>query len=1148
MTSISVNRIIGNIDNAIRPALITPSSQRGSTDIRITAQSKQGRGRMNVTGPYTGAVDSVIDVEIIGGAGAAMRATTPVTRGVGNGQMTISAITPGAVAQTLTFALLDAGDPSVAATLDFFGVTLAAKTPGAAGNALSLSVTQNLTTAALPYALLDAITKGTTDFDGPAFDWGSPATADGGIPSSAPRIRFDGFPQVHRAWKEWNASAWTYHIDPAPEYDLPTDTQLLAVSGDYTLTLTDGTTTETYHAITLYDFLTQVQARSAMIEVRGTIADDRAPGGMAVTDIPLRTDAHALPATKSVQSIYATPLQAVAAAPTAPTENIKITCKGAGAVGREVWSVAGSVSGTLPDALTDEEYDQGPIRFHIPPIITPITNQARISAKPSYVSRDTAKGEGLPSICLNPLTLGAQATDKTITYTYTARPPTECSCDGKSVGAPSDFCLGLEDQNMGTLDAAYQTRLTALYQWRSDMVAGNTTHTPSSVISGTPGIPGTPPVTTGDSWSINASFSIGLDYIYVRFDDFTNQQDTQSAADALKNSVITSGYAIEGGAVTAAGYTGICLTTYDSGLYDMTGDSFLYTNVLFNQGTIVSPGTPGTPGTPDQVSSASLSGAYIDIKWIDAATDILAKNLADIYDITAAATEWDALFVIVQNDLQFLLTSTADDVGNTPPTDEQQLSFLNKYKSHGDYILSLAGIPPKSDASSTTAAGDGCWQDDPSATFWWVPDDDELAPAFNNKVYVSSRKGCGQNHPAGAWYSTQEFGFGLVVDCPERLKTGDQIKITIKGTGGGGTYVAGDTFTVPLIAAQAAPFIEGKDGSPTHTWTVRSTASGALPDWHWNPEAPTDYTAGPAITQLAPGGIPFEIGDVITYAIEGGQLQWRRDGGAWATADLFGGGVDLGDGLTLTAVPGSAPSFLPSDRWTFKAAATYGIDQLRQPRIGKGFAWDGDSVALDIDLGKIQPCPILLLALHSLPAAAMLTISGGDTAVGEWTTTTAVIDGPILDFIDGRTARYLRVVVTGTTTGAQIGWLYAGSGWQPTVSASSLSLSRQYGLSRGQGLNPTALYRGRGTGGAWAWSIDQGAALDGSNADALIRLVDHVAAQGIEPVCMVPDVNHSQQAALAVIDTDALRMDDVYGYQGAGRQVSVELPLRAVLA
>ena len=112
-------------------------------------------------------------------------------------------------------------------------------------------------------------------------------------------------------------------------------------------------------------------------------------------------------------------------------------------------------------------------------------------------------------------------------------------------------------------------------------------------------------------------------------------------------------------------------------------------------------------------------------------------------------------------------------------------------------------------------------------------------------------------------------------------------------------------------------------------------------------------------------------------------------------------------------------------------------------------------------------------------------------------------------------------------------------------------MRRQYGLSRGQGLNPSALYRGRGTGGAWRWDVDQGGALLGSNVDALLALVDHAAEQGMEPVCLVPDMRVPARAAIAVLDADEILLTEHSNWQAEGlleTMVAVDLPFRAVLA
>lgn len=1107
----SCTRIIGGVDNHIAGASLTSTSQRGSSDIRLIAQSRRGRGRMVVNGPYTGAADSTVDVEVLGGTSAEMRASTPVISGVGNGALTISAIAPGAVAETLTFSLLDAGSPAQAATLEFYGTTLGARQPGAAGNALTLSVARHLTITATPYSTLSAIAAGTAEFAGPEWDWGGPASTGAGIPDASPRLQFAGQPQVFRAWKTWADGKFTYRIDPPPAFEVPADTAILSVSGDYTLTLSDGVTDEVYAAVTLYEFLTQVQARSALVEVLGTVAPDRAPGGMAVTDIPLRTDAHALPVTMEVQSRYAPPLTGVSVAPNAPTENITITCAGRVAGNTESWTVRGAVSGVLRSARTGEPYSDGPISFTIPAISAPIAG-ARIGATYRPVERNTEAGEGLPAVCFNPLRLGAAAVDGTYTYIYERRPPADCNCAGMSAGTISDRCLDLEATDMSDLAPAHQSRLIQVYAWRSAMMA-----TQTDISQSTQAVASVLDMDLIDR--VASAFAAALGEIYDSAPALA-QWDVEFAAlpsmlDVLHGVGVSTGIDTMSWPFIGA----VARNRHNNYLYrllavDVDGEASDIGQIpfwTFCAGTV----------TPSPALDAWATSGTFE------------------YTETCAAPIGDTVYTLSMECVGPAgdLTTLVDAFGNTTGVDQ----FVRQFSARMDHCRALAGIVPKSNAS--TGAGDGCWQDDPSATHWWVSDSD-YAPAFTNRTYVSSRK----DAESGGWFSTHEFGFGLVVSCPERLKPGDMISVTIQGTGGGQSYVQGDRYILPIVAAQDAQFGAGADGDDTHTWTVRGSASGALDDWAWSPSAPTDYTDGPITAQLAPGGIPFEAGDSIAVDIEGGRYRWRRDGGAWTEADLFGAPAALGDGLTLAAEPGPAPSFLAGDSWSYKAVATHGLDRLRQPRPGQAFAWTASSVVLDIDLGSVQPVPLLLLALHTLPEYASVMVSGGDAAVGEWVTTPAV--RPVLfDYSASRTARYLRLSITGTPDGGSIGWLYAGAGWEPTVGPSELTLIRKYDLLRGQGLNPAALYRGRGTGGRWAWDIDQGGGLLPDNAATLLALVDHSAQQGAEPVALIADVRQPASGALAIIDADEVVLTDTSQWQyGGGQWVGVDLPFRAVIS
>lgn len=429
--------------------------------MRLIAQSRQGGGRLVVSGSYTGAADTVVDVEVVSGSGGALTASAPVVRGVGNGVLSIDALAPAAVPESLTFALLDAGTAPVPAALEFYGAALAARAEGAGGNALSLAVTRNITLTPMPYATIESIAAGTDSLEGPQWDWGQPAATDAGIPDAALRVQFAGYPTVPPGVEGLEGGRFVYRIDPATAYEIPADVQIHAVSGDYTLTLTDGVTTEAYTAVTIYDFLAAVDARSALARVRGTLARDTAPGGMAVTDIPLRTDAHALPATGGA-------VEVVSVSPSAPTELLTLTYAGQGA---GLWAVRGGVSGELPAAVAGELYTYGPVGFRIP---LPASNAAgaRISATVQLTTRE--EGEGLPALCFKPLMLGAAATDKTITFTYRSRPPADCVCDDLPALNLSGACLGLDVGGFGmALDAAYQTRLVQLYQWRANFIESN---------------------------------------------------------------------------------------------------------------------------------------------------------------------------------------------------------------------------------------------------------------------------------------------------------------------------------------------------------------------------------------------------------------------------------------------------------------------------------------------------------------------------------------------------------------------------------------------------------------------------------------------------------------------------------------------------
>lgn len=465
---LSKNRILANSGNHI--VAITSSGQRPANDFRLLAQSRAGGGRLGISGNYTGAQDSLIDIEITSGTGGQLAARAHV-EGVGSGTMDVHHIRAAAVPGLLRFTLADAGKSAICAQCSFYGANLVARVPGEAGNDIAITCTRNLTLAPSRFSLLNPIAAGETELTGDEFEWGQPSGDAHAVPVGALRIQFSGQNQVHRTWKSWRDGRFVYHLDPAPELPIPAGARILYVSGDYTLTVRQGAEQEVYSGcVTIFDFLRALQARSTLVEVQSAVVEDRAPGGMAVTDIPLITTAHARPAQNLPENVT---LEIDRVAEDANTENIHIR-----ALGNNRWSVAGAISGELGTAMIAEPFQAGPVSFTLfdrrsaSASRDDAASDARIRYKFNPASRD--KNEPLPQVCMKPLLRGIAATDKTITFRYTKRPDKECSCaDLPDLPVPA-YLLGLTTTGGSSmLPPEGNRRRGALFGWLAQFNAGN---------------------------------------------------------------------------------------------------------------------------------------------------------------------------------------------------------------------------------------------------------------------------------------------------------------------------------------------------------------------------------------------------------------------------------------------------------------------------------------------------------------------------------------------------------------------------------------------------------------------------------------------------------------------------------------------------
>ena len=1031
----SVQRFLSGRHNLARTAALAASSVRASRAIERVAAQRSGGGRVRLAGDYTG--HEAADVQVrISAAGGVPRASVPQFVGVGNGQLTVAAVDAGAPLQSITLTLADLGVATAHAVLDVREVQLRARAPGAVGNAIRISVEPRLVRTPTAWALLADWPAGTAVQTGPQWDFGGlPLNAQQELDAASPRIQFGSDPQVYRPWRRFKDGAWQFGLSPALERNVPAGTPVLSVTGGYVVTVTDGVASETFGdvdaaqpAIESFHDLLLALADSALVEVAGVVAADRTVGGQAAIDVPLRTQAWLLALGGKVA------LAGVAVPPGAPTQAVTLRCINDDVVGAERWSVAGDVSGALPVATTGVPYASAAALFTVPRIDPAAAGSGRWSFKFRPAARDA--GAGVPSICLRPFRLGRNAVPRTVTFTYTKRPPADCKCSDLPAPRLSLKCLGLEQGGADmALDAAYQSRLEALYAWRSGFMEANT------VISG------------------------------------------------------------------------------------------------------------------------GAEGIGPDMDLADGVVAAFADALGEIHETAAAAAEWDAAFADMQADLGWLHGMAADQnmplPGQQNPEDraawlaERLAQLLRRYTARMDYCRTLAGIVPKSESSSSDAGS--CWTDH-GGTHWWVDAEGYYLPAFTNQAYVSARRDADTGKP----YSTQEFGFGLVVACPERLREGDEITLRIEAVDGERPYRVGDEAIIQTIGAGPAWLAGGVDGTDVQTWRVLGSASGALPDC----VVPTDgtpvpdYAAAGVTLRLAPGGIPFSLGDSFSLAVEAGQFQWRRiDGGvpgAWsAEADIPAAGVaPLADGLTVHFDAGAAPSFVPDDDYLFRVHQPWAASHVRDAQASR-WGWAGAGATLVLDLGAVQPLGALALARYALPAGAVLAFELSDDGAA-WTAP-VVLDtsGPACVHLLDAAARHVRLTVAGAE-GGHIGWLWLGVPLATDHHASSCQRRRRWAARRGDGPNAASLYSGVGDGWSLAWAPgdEQGSRLLAADVVQLVALLDWAQVHD-EPLLFVPHHQHPQDAALVRFAADALEVTDLHAWQpdSAGdRILSAALELDPVYA
>ena len=550
-------RYLFNRDNLLNGQQLTADNVIASNAIRRESAIRTGGGFVALQGPYTGQHDASVELEVLNNTiNGAPRISSPQFTGVGNDSIGDISASAGVAAQVVTVTLEDLGIDTLAAYADIANAQIVARTPGAGGNQLTISINAGgLTLVASNYSTPEDLRTGDVERSGNEWNFGhSVLLGNGTVPDDAPRVSFGSDPQVYRLFKVFADGEYLYRFSPAIRRDVPADTTVFVVSGSRTCRVTDlaaPLAAETFAGIvTRYDLLSALN-NSTQVMVDGVIANDKLPGGAGCDDLNLFTSAYIQSQQSDGTQFIRDALIPIGVDAGSATERLTLQCSNADEVGEEIWQVRGARSGDLPRAITGLLYQQGGYDFTIP---IQLPDDRPPGGRIDLEKQEQARGpqEIRPGICFVRPVLGARAVTKDYTFTWRLRPAGECDCDDAPFsGGPDPDCLGIDDIEdiimAGDLPSRVLKRLSDLQDWLRASIRSNTGFGGSDVLDITLFELAAGHLAAG----LTQSFSNGT----LVYPDFENDA-TYSLGDVIQ----AGGYRHE---VTVAGGAGSSAPTWD---------------------------------------------------------------------------------------------------------------------------------------------------------------------------------------------------------------------------------------------------------------------------------------------------------------------------------------------------------------------------------------------------------------------------------------------------------------------------------------------------------------------------------------------------------------------------------------------------------
>lgn len=407
---------------------------------------------------------------------------------------------------------------------------------------------------------------------------------------------------------------------------------------------------------------------------------------------------------------------------------------------------------------------------------------------------------------------------------------------------------------------------------------------------------------------------------------------------------------------------------------------------------------------------------------------------------------------------------------------------------------------------NSVAAFGTCYIDAGSNNYWEVRGAKAYLPAFTDTPYYSTVKSNEQ------YVNTKEFAFNISVPCGGALKVGDKITVEIGGAVYERTYQLGDITYLPTIARQNLYLHGGIDGDDLYSFSVKGDLN-SFPNYSLDRTAPARYYHKNLSFQIEDGIVPFQVGDVFEFAIEGGHFVWRKGSGAWSSPLQILQEIQTFDNsLRIGFEFGVNPSFVQGDTWEVFCVQENRASNLVTPwtarRKGTG--------NITFNMGAPVAVDTLIIDMHDLAANVTFKASNASNFTPLIYSAALTPDDLICKLFATVTAQYFRIEISGE---AEIGHVWLGQRTQLASDADRVRPLKRYSMLRHEGkASPFSQLQSRQAG----YTIGYESFIYNADYIKLKEMFEYLKENNDMPLYFIPNINYPADCLRGRIDIDNL--------------------------